>query len=158
MNVMAQAHNMTRQAMAKTDKSVCVITYKQAFSVYLRAAHQEYKAMQKEEALALLQADTIAQFEKRISELQAVKETPLADKWIVTCGGLPVDFDAPNQAWPWANVETCSTWNSPQFARAYAQKIRNGAGEFGKAVSVIYYCTAEIEKLVQLITGIKSAK
>lgn len=42
---MAQAHKMTRQAMAKTDKSVCVITYKQAFSVYLRAAHQEYKAM-----------------------------------------------------------------------------------------------------------------
>lgn len=154
MNVMAQAHKQVRELLAVRPN----IAYRVAFVLALINAHKEYKAMQKETALALLQADTIAQFEKRISELQAVKETPLANKWIVTCGGLPVDFEASNQAWPWANVETCSTWNSPQFARAYAQKIRNGAGEFGKAVSVIYYCTAEIEKLVQLITGIKSAK
>jgi hypothetical protein len=40
---MAQAHKMTREAMSKVDKSVCVITYKQAFSVYLRAAHIAYK-------------------------------------------------------------------------------------------------------------------
>jgi len=45
MNVMARAHQLTRDAMAKTDPSVCVITYKLAFSVYLRAAHQEYKKM-----------------------------------------------------------------------------------------------------------------
>ena len=153
MNVMAQAHKQVRELLAVRPN----IAYRVAFVLALINAHKEYKAMQKETALALLQADTIAQFEKRISELEAVKETPLADKWIVTCGGLPVDFDAPNQAWPWANVETCSTWNSPQFARAYAQKIRNGSGEYGVAANVGEYCKAEIAKLKQMILDLKTA-
>lgn len=154
MNVMAEAHKQVRELLAVRPN----IAYRVAFVLALINAHKEYKAMQKETALALLQADTIAQFEKRISELEAVKETPLADKWTVTCGGLPVDFEAVNQAWPWTGVEKASNWNSPQFARAYAQKIRNGAGEFGKAVNVLDYCNTEIEKLEQLISGIKSAK
>lgn len=154
MNVMAQAHKQVRELLAVRPN----IAYRVAFVLALINAHKEYKAMQKEQALALLQADTIAEFEKRISELQAVKETPLTAKWVVTCGGLLVNFDAINQAWPWAQLDNASKWNSPQFARAYAQKIRNGAGEFGKAVNVLDYCNAEIEKLEQLIADMKSAK
>lgn len=157
MNVMAQAHKMTRQVMAKTDKSVCVITYKQAFSVYLRAAHQEYKAMQKDQAIALFTADTIAKFEARVATLEAYAETPDAKKWLVTCGGMPVDFEPVNQAWPWTDAEKASKWNSPQFARANAQKVRNNAGEYGIAVNVGEYCKAEIVKLKELIRNMKTA-
>ena len=156
MNVMAQAHKNTKLFFQVQPLSS--FTYAQVFRDYLKQSHKEYKAMMtKEVALALLQADSIAQFEKRIAELKAVKETPLAEKWIVTCGNLPVDFDAPNQAWPWANVETCSTWNSPQFARAYAQKIRNGKGQFGEAILMADHIDLNIANLKDLIQGIHSA-
>ena len=69
MNVMAQAHKQVRELLAVRPN----IAYRVAFVLALIIAHKEYKAMQKETALALLQADTIAQFEKRISELEAGK-------------------------------------------------------------------------------------
>lgn len=155
MNIMAQAHKAAKEFFASVTQTG--LSYAKVLQIKLRVFHKEYKAMQKEQAIALLKSDTIAQFEKRISELQAVKETPVVDKWIVTCGGLPVDFEAVNQAWPWTGVEKASNWNSPQFARAYAQKIRNGSGEYGVAVNVGEYCTAEIGKLEGMINELKTA-
>lgn len=153
MNVMAQAHKQVRELLAVRPN----IAYRVAFVLALINAHKEYKAMQKEQAVAMFTADTIAKFEARIAELQAIKETPVANKWIVTCGGLPVDFEAVNQSWPWADAEKASKWNSPQFARAYAQKIRNGSGEYGVAANVGEYCKAEIAKLKQMILDLKTA-
>ena len=132
-------------------------TYVQVFRDYLRATHKEYKAMQKDQAVALFTADTIAKFEARIIALQAYAKDRDADKWLVTCGGMPVDFEAANQSWPWADAEKASKWNSPQFARAYAQKIRNGSGEYGVAANVGEYCKAEIAKLKQMILDLKTA-
>lgn len=148
MNVMKEAHNRTKAFIAKGD---CLMSYAAVLRVTLRHCHSEYKAMQKEQALALFAADTIAKFEARVVTLEAYAETPDANKWLVTCGGLPVNFEAANPSWPWATEESASKWNSPQFARVNAQKVCNGVGEYGVAVNVGEYCKAEIAKLKQMI-------
>lgn len=66
MNVMAKAHELTRNAMAKVDKSVCVITYRQALSVYLREAHRMNKEEQSKKAAH--KAWAIAHFEDCIAK------------------------------------------------------------------------------------------
>lgn len=155
MNIMALAHKKTREVVA-----ACLpakVAYRPLFAAALTHYHNEYKAMQKDQAVALFTADTIAKFEARIIALQAYAKDRDADKWLVTCGGMPVDFEAANQSWPWADAEKASKWNSPQFARAYAQKIRNGSGEYGVAANVGEYCKAEIVKLKELIHGMKTA-
>lgn len=152
MNVMALAHKITRETIAACAPTV--LSYRNLFAAALSDYHRKYKAMQKEQALMLLKAEETAKFEARIVELKAYLETPNANKWVVTCGGLPVDFEAPNKSWPWAKVENASQWNSPQFARVNAEKVRNGNGEFGTAVNIGDYCKAEIEKLTGLINSI----
>lgn len=53
MNVMKLAHFNTRKALAKTDPAVCVLTYREVFAVYLRAAHIALrKALQAAKKLA----------------------------------------------------------------------------------------------------------
>lgn len=157
---MALAHKMTRECFALvSEEARKQMSYAKLFRAALIDYHKEYKAMQKDEAIALFEADTIAKFEKRVAELQAIKETPLAKKWIVTCGNdhpMPINFDAPNQSWPWANVETCSTWNSPQFARANASKVRNGKGELGQAILMADHIEWDIANLQTLINGMKT--
>lgn len=150
MNVMAEAHKKARELLVIRPN----IAYRVALVLALIKSHKEYKAMQKEQALMLLKAEETAKFEARIVELKAYLETPNANKWTVTCGGLPVNFEAPNKNWPWAKVENASQWNSPQFARVNAEKVRNGNGEFGTAVNIGDYCKAEIEKLTGLINSI----
>lgn len=155
MNIMAQAHKDTRSYMAQQAiMQVAQKSYKVVFAAMLVNCHYHYKAeaMKKEQALMLLKADTTAKWEARIAELKAYAETPAANKWLVTCGGLPVNFESVK--WPWAQVEGASQWNSPQFARANAEKIRNGAGEYGVAVNVAEYCETEIAKLTDLINAI----
>lgn len=153
MNVMAQAHKQVRELLAMRPN----IAYRVAFVLALINAHKEYKAMQKDQAVAMFTADTIDKFEARVVTLETYVKTPDANKWLVTCGGMPVDFESANQAWPWADAEKASKWNSPQFARAYSQKIRNGAGEYGVAANVGEYCKAEIAKLKRMILDLKSA-
>lgn len=155
MNIMALAHKKTREVVA-----ACLpakVSYRSLFAAALTDYHKEYKAMQKEQAVAMFTADTIAKFEARVVALQAYAKDRDADKWLVTCGGMPVDFEPTNQAWPWADAEKASKWNSPQFARANAQKVRNNAGEYGVAVNVGEYCQAEIVKLKELIRDMKTA-
>lgn len=152
MNVMKKAHELTRQAMAQVDKSVCVITYKQAFSVYLREAHNMNKQAE------LLKADTIAKFEKRLVELKIILTTADANKFMVVCGDehpMPIDFDAPNPKWPWANVEGATKWNSVQFANANASKVVNGNAQVGKAVKVADHIEWDIANLQKLIADLK---
>lgn len=102
----------------------------------------------------LLKAQSIAQFEARIVELQAILNRPDAQKYMVVCGKdhpLPINFDAVNSKWPWANVEGATKWNSIQFARANATKVRNGNGEYGVAVRVDHYCEWDMGNLSRLI-------
>lgn len=151
MNVMKEAHQIIRETIAACPS--VKLDYRSLFRAALIDLHRKYKAMQKEQALMLLKAETTAKWEARILELKAYAATPAANKWLVTCAGMPVDFEAVNQSWPWAQVEGASQWNSPQFARANAEKIRNGAGEYGMAVSVSEYCESEIVKLTGLINA-----
>jgi hypothetical protein len=156
MNVMAKAHELTRNAMAQVDKSVCVITYKQAFSVYLREAH--YMNKQERQAIELYKADTIAKFEKRIEELKILAPS-IGHKFMVVCGDdhpMPVDFEAKDPKWPWALTENATHWNSVQFARANAQKVMNGNKQAGKAVLIADHIEWDIAQLVKLIDSLKN--
>jgi len=151
MNVMKKAHELTRNAMAQVDKSICVITYKQAFSVYLREAHRMNKEAQ------TLKAQTIAQFEQRIVELQMVLNGPDAQKYMVVCGDdhpMPINFEAKDPKWPWSSVEGATKWNSRQFAEANASKVVNGLQQVGKAVRVDHHCEWDMINLSKLINDL----
>lgn len=157
MNVMAKAHKTTREcfAIAPVGSVTASKSYREVFTLALKQAHQEYKAMNQAE---LLKADTIAKFEKRIVELQTILTTPVAQKFMVVCGDehpMPIDFEATNPKWPWANVEGATKWSSIQFARANASKVVNGNNQVGKAVKVADHIEWDIANLQKLIKDLK---
>lgn len=153
MNVMAQAHKDCKARIAAGNPN----RYADLFRVALRQAHKEYKAMQND-PVALLKADTIAKFEKRIDELQIILATPVAQKFMVVCGDdhpMPVDFETADPKWPWASVETATKWNSVQFARSNASKVVNGHKQVGKAVKVADHIEWDIDNLQKLVKALK---
>lgn len=153
MNVMAQAHKLTKARIA----AGTIYTYAELMKRHLIQAHKEYKAMQND-PVALLKADTIAKFEKRIGELKTILTTPVAQKFMVVCGDdhpMPVDFETADPKWPWASVETATKWNSVQFARSNASKVVNGHKQVGKAVKVADHIEWDIDNLQKLVKALK---
>ncbi|UOL48591.1 hypothetical protein QGX12_gp053 [Pseudomonas phage Kremar] len=153
MNVMAQAHKMTREAMSKVDKSVCVITYKQTFSVYLRAAHQEFKAMKEANPVEAWKDQAIKDAEKRIAELKAIDTT---DGFIVVVGDnirLPLD----EVQGKWCRVERASIFWHREDAQRFAGRVVNGNNEVGVVVKKIDQIAWEIEEQQKLIESLKNS-
>lgn len=149
MNVMKKAHEMTREAMSKVDKSVCVITYRQALAVYLRAAHQEFKAMTPVEKF---KAQSIAQAEKRIAELKAIDTV---DGFIVVVGDtvrLPIEENKGG----WATVENASIFWYREDAQRLAGRCVNGLKEVGQVVKKVDQIAWEISEQEKLIKTMKS--
>lgn len=150
MNVMAKAHKITR---ATVDASPVKLCYRSLFKAALKDCHKMNKAAE------LLKAQTIAQFEQRIVELQIILNGPDAQKYMVVCGDdhpMPINFDAPNAKWPWASVEKATKWNSRQFAEANASKVVNGNNQVGKAVRVDHHCEWDMINLSKLINDLNS--
>lgn len=158
MNVMAKAHKTTREcfAIAPVGSLTASKSYREVFTLALKQAHQEYKAMNTQ--AELLKAQTIESFEKRIVQLKAILETPVAAKWMVVCGDdhpMPINFESTQM---WANVETATKWSSPQFARSNALRVVNGNNNVGKAVQVSSHIEWDIANLEKLIKDLKAEK
>lgn len=162
MNVMAQAHKMTKLAFERSSCGLSEkMTYREVFSRALKAAHKEYKAMQLTTEAQLLKADTIAKFEKRIEELSAILKGPDAQKYMVVVGDshpMPVNINAENPKWPWTNVEGATKWDTRQGAEFNAHKLVNGNNEVGKAVRVDHHCEWDMQNLCKLINDLNAAK
>lgn len=144
MNVMAQAHKEARSLIAVRLN----ITYRMAFRLALIKCHEEYKELKA--AREALRLDTIARFEKRIEELKIILNGPDAQKYIVVCEGLPINFESTNGNWT-ANEESATKWNSRQFAEANARKVRNGNKVAGVAVRLDHQCEYQMQEYCRLI-------
>lgn len=155
MNVMAQAHKITR---ATVDAAPVKLEYRPLFRAALIDLHKKAKEMNQVE---LLKADTIAKFEKRIEELRIILNGPDAQKYMVVCGDehpMPINFEATDPKWPWTNVEGATKWNSVQFARSNASKVVNGNQQVGKAVRVDHHCEWDMQNLCKLINDLNAEK
>lgn len=156
MNVMALAHKATKEFFASVTETG--LSYAKVLQIKLRVFHRENKAMKAQaEAFRL---DTIAKFEKRVVELKIILNTPDAKKYMVVCGDphpMPINFEAENAKWPWAQVEEATKWNSIQFANANASKVVNGNAQVGKAVKVADHIEWDIAQLEKLVNELKSA-
>jgi len=159
MNVMKRAHELTvRRHNAKLLNGINPAPYKVLFAIALKDAHREYKAMNDKNAVALLKADTIAKFEQRIIELNEAG-AQYGYKWMVVCGDehpMPVNMHAENPKWPWCKVEDATFWSHEKWAALEAEKVRNGNGQFGKAVLVDDHIKWDIAQLQKLIAAIKA--
>ena len=154
MNVMAQAHKATKAFFANANAEIkAQFSYALVLKANLVEFHKMNKAQMKAEQIAAFKADTIARFEKRIAELKIVLNGSDAQKYMVVCESLPIDFE---HAKGWGNVESATKWNSRQFAEANASKVTNGNKQGGVAVRVDHWCEHEIQELCRLINEINA--
>lgn len=142
MNVMAQAHKITR---ATVDASPVKLCYRSLFKAALKDCHKMNKQND-------WKAAQIKSSEERIVELEAIEHL---DGFIVVVGDnirLPID----EVKGSWCRVEKASIFWYREDAQRLAGRIRNGNNEVGQVVKKIDQIKWEIEEQKKLIESLKN--
>lgn len=149
MNVMAQAHKMTRITIeGKKANGLKTASYRVIFKAQLRIAHKEFKAAQKPVCQASL--DAIARMEARLEALKAVKDL---SGYVVTIEGQCIDWTK----LAIVTIEQAPVCESKNDADYWSTRVRDGRGCYGVAISKFEAMMIQQSKLVALIKEIKDS-
>ena len=149
MNVMAQAHEVTRNAVAQAAAIGVKLSYRSLFNAALKDCHKMAKANPVQD----WKDQAIKDAEQRIAELKAIDTT---DGFIVVVGDnirLPLD----EVQGKWCKVERASIFWYREDAQRFAGRVVNGNNEVGKVVKKIDQIAWEIEEQQKLIESLKNS-
>lgn len=146
MNVMAQAHKLTKARIA----AGTIYTYAELMKRHLIQAHSEYKAMQKEKQDKI--NDMMFQANTFIGKLEAF--LPLAKGYIVTTGELRICVNA--EVGTLAYILTTPNYDRIEDANYFAKRVRNGHGEGGQVEVWSDRIRWEIQEQKALIEQLKN--
>lgn len=154
MNVMAQAHTITRNTVAQAAAIGAKLEYRPLFAAALKDCHKKAKDMQNElNPVEAWKAAEIAKAEKRIAELKAIDTT---DGFIVVVGDkarLPLD----EVQGKWCSVERASIYWHKEDAQRFAARVINGDKEVGQVVKKVDQIAWEISEQEKLIESLKTS-
>lgn len=151
MNVMAQAHKLTRDYIKNAGQFVLQLTtYKELFKSALKQAHKEFKAMQAEKNDQI--QDMIFQAETFIAKLE--KQLILAKGYVVTVGELRVCVNA--EVGHLANVLNMPNYEHVEDARYYATRVKNAKKETGQVEVWADRIRWEIQQQKNMIETLKN--
>ncbi len=149
MNVMAQAHKLTKLAFKHSASN---LPYREVFAIYLRQAHKEHKAVQAQQVKADKIADLVFQAGVTIGKLENF--LPLASGYIVTTGQHRICVNA--EVGYAEHILKVPAYAQIEDARYYANRIKNGHGEQGQVEVWADRIRWEIQEQKALIQTLQS--
>jgi hypothetical protein len=147
---MAQAHTITRNAVAQAAAIGVKLAYRSLFVAALKDCHKMSKT--EVNPVEAWKAQAIADAQARIAELEAIDTT---EGYIVVVGDnirLPMD----EVQGKWCRVERASIFWYREDAQRFAGRIVNGNGEAGQVVKKIDQIAWEISEQNKLIESLKT--